>query len=236
MPSASYSPRRPVKVLDEATAMLREAGLRVSTSRRVVLEGLLSAEGPVSAEVLARGRGGPKARFDLPSTYRNLELFERLGMVRHVHIGHGPGLYALVGESDPTYLVCESCGRLGRLPGTNVAEIRTGILDATGFQAHFSHFPILGLCDRCADHEARSDAREGATIHHGDPEEHEHAHDDSHAHEHSHGEETHTHTHDDHDHDHVKHEHEHSHGDRVHEHPHVHQEGLEDQHAHSHDD
>lgn len=133
--------------------MLRAAGHRVSASRRVVLEGLLQAEGPVSAEYLAGGLGGAASSCDLPSAYRNLELFERLGMVSHVHIGHGPGLYALVAEGDRTYLVCERCNQLSRLPAEDEEAIRARIGQRTGFQAHFTHFPILGLCRRCASQE-----------------------------------------------------------------------------------
>lgn len=178
MPSASYSPRRPITAMEQAAAVLRANRLRFSASRRAVLDGLLRAEGPVSAEFLASGQG-----CDLPSAYRNLELFERLGMVRHVHIGHGPGLYALVSEDDPTYLVCEACGRLDRLPADEAARIRGQISSATGFQAHFTHFPILGLCARCT---AEGDQEEEL----GSSEARKHR---EHAREHSHGDHVHSH-------------------------------------------
>ena len=244
MPSASYKPPRPIADLEEAAEILRSEGMRFSASRRVVLEGLLVAEGPVSAERLADGLGGRISPCDLPSVYRNMELFERLGIVRHVHIGHGPGLYALVAADEHTYLVCEHCNRLSRLPPTEAMAIRDRIAAATGFEAHFTHFPILGLCASCAGKEAVEAPNEGVAMHHGDPEEHEradghgheHGHDDAHSHQHSHDGETHSHPHDAHDHDHVAHSHEHSHGDRVHSHTHVHQEGLEKEHEHAHED
>ncbi|UTI65159.1 transcriptional repressor [Paraconexibacter antarcticus] len=44
---------------------------------------------------------------DLSSVYRNLERLEALGVVRHVHLDHGPGLYTLQRDSDTDYLVCE---------------------------------------------------------------------------------------------------------------------------------
>ena len=236
MPSASYSPTRKITEIDQAVAVLRDGGLRVSASRRVVLEGLLQAEGPVSAEYLASGLGGRTSACDLPSAYRNLELFERLGLVRHVHIGHGPGLYALADDSAGAYLVCEHCDQLSRLSAADLEAIRLRIGEQTGFEAHFSHFPIVGLCRRCAARRATRPIKGEAVAHHGDDEAHEHPHDDSHSHEHSHGGETHSHPHDTHEHDHVDHEHEHSHGDHVHSHPHVHQEGLEEEHEHEHSD
>lgn len=240
MPSAAYKPPRAIADLDDAAATLRAEGLRFSASRRAILEGLLAAEGPVSAEYLADGLGGQASACDLPSAYRNLELFERLGMVRHVHIGHGPGLYALVTGEERPYLVCERCGRLSRLAGDEADAIRARIDAASGFQAHFTHFPILGLCHACAEGASadQSNPSEGATMtdHEAEGHGHEHSHDDAHTHEHSHDGETHTHPHDERDHDHVSHEHEHGHGDRVHSHPHLHQEGLEEEHEHSHED
>jgi Fur family ferric uptake transcriptional regulator len=150
MPSASYSAPRVVTGIDEAMAVLRSQGLRVSATRRAALEALLAAEGPVSAEYLASGLGGRVSGCDLPSAYRNLELFERLGMVRHVHIGHGPGLYALVAGDEHAYAVCERCGELSRLSAAQLEAIRSEVRSANGFEAHFSHFPILGLCAACA--------------------------------------------------------------------------------------
>src|SRR6202046_2756004 len=88
--------------LADAVAALRERGLRLSTARRLVLEALFAADGPVSAEYVAR-----RLHVDLSSVYRNLELLESHGLVRHVHLGHGPGLYALRGDGEQEYLYCE---------------------------------------------------------------------------------------------------------------------------------
>ena len=196
MPTASYGTSRPITGVEQAAAVLRANGLRFSASRRIVIEGLLRAEGPVSAEFLASGQGERASGCDLPSAYRNLELLERLGVVRHVHIGHGPGLFALVREDDPTYLVCEGCGRLDRLPAAETAEVRGRIGAATGFEAHFTHFPILGLCGRCAA-QPSGGAGEREDVEH----EHEHSHGDhvhSHHHVHQSGpREGHSHGHDD---------------------------------------
>ena len=46
---------------------------------------------------------------DLASVYRNLDTLEEIGLVRHVHLGHGPGLYSLAG-ADVEFVTCERCG------------------------------------------------------------------------------------------------------------------------------
>ncbi len=105
--------------LDDAIRALREAGLRLSTSRRLVLEALFTADGPISAERLATSLG-----IELSAVYRNLETLERHGLVRHVHLGHGPGLYILVGEGEREYLYCERCGAARALDPQQLDPVR----------------------------------------------------------------------------------------------------------------
>src|SRR5690348_864269 len=95
--------------LEDALRVLRESGHRVTAPRRLVLEALFRTDGAVSAEYLAEGMGGASTPMDVASVHRILAQFEELGMVRHVHIGHGPGLYALVTGADQEYLACERC-------------------------------------------------------------------------------------------------------------------------------
>jgi Fur family ferric uptake transcriptional regulator len=227
--------KQPVQVedLDAALLALRESGHRVTAARRLVLEALFAAEGPASADHLAHAVGGSNTPLDSASVHRNLAQLEELGLVRHVHIGHGPGLYALAGAAEREYIACERCGRVTSVEPAKLDPVRRTIRRKFGYEARFSHFPILGLCRSCAG-EARAGSRaKGAEQmnHH----EHEHAHEEAHSHTHSHGDEEHEHAHISHDHEHTEHEHEHSHGDYVHSHPHVHEKGLEDDHEHGHD-
>ncbi len=144
----STTPPLAVAGLDEATAALRQRGLRVSTSRRVLLEVLFAENRPVSAEEIAGGVGGSSA-LDLTSVYRNLETLEELGVVRHVHLGHGPGLYALTSEQDTGYVICDACGDVAQLSAAGAEEIRTAIRSASGHEPRFTHFPLTGLCPVC---------------------------------------------------------------------------------------
>jgi Fur family ferric uptake transcriptional regulator len=141
----------PIRVtsVEGAVAALRERGLRVSAARRLVLESLFAAEGPVSADRIADGLEGRLPRSDLSSVYRNLETLEGAGLVRHVHVGHGPGLYALAGPAQE-FLVCERCDVVIAVDPAALEPVRDAIRAAFGHEARFSHFPIVGLCRRCA--------------------------------------------------------------------------------------
>jgi Fur family transcriptional regulator, ferric uptake regulator len=156
--------------LDGVVAAIRGRGGRVSAARRVVLEALFAAEGPVSADYIADGLGG---RVAASSVYRNLELLEELGVVRHVHLGHGPGLYALERGGPREYLVCERCRRVDEVEAGRLDGVRDRIREDFGYDAGFSHFPIVGLCAACAA--GRGSARdEHAHTHGGYVHRHEH--------------------------------------------------------------
>ena len=142
-----------VETVDSATDALRTQGLRVTAARRLVVEALFAADGPVSAERIADGVAGRVPRSDLASVYRNLELLEQVGLVRHVHLGHGPGLYALAGPAHE-YLVCESCSATIAVDESQLDDVRDLVRQRFGYEARFSHFPIVGLCADCADEPA----------------------------------------------------------------------------------
>jgi Fur family ferric uptake transcriptional regulator len=134
--------------IDEVFAALRASGHRVTTPCRLVVEALFAAGEPVSAQQIARDTGMPES--DPSSVYRNLERLEALGVARHVHLGHGPSLYMLVGTGEREYLLCERCGRVRSVEPSELDPVRELIEDRFGYRPRFGHFPIVGLCAECS--------------------------------------------------------------------------------------
>ena len=150
MTIAPQAPRLAVDNIDDAIDALRARGLRLSMTRQLVLEALFAAAGPVSAEELA-------LRLDLvpTSVYRNLETLERHGLLRHVHLGHGPGLYALVGHGEHEYIYCPACGTARTIRPELLDPVRTHIRRRFGYEVRFTHFALVGQCPRCAGRPAQ---------------------------------------------------------------------------------
>jgi Fur family ferric uptake transcriptional regulator len=149
MPHAPDRPPLEVQDADDVVAALRAAGHRVSASARAVLGVLFAADGPVSADQIAAGE------LELTSVYRNLERLQELGVVTHLHVGHGAGLYALVRDGVREYLVCERCDRVTSIDPAELQPVREYLVERFGHQARFSHFPIHGYCAECAGIVAR---------------------------------------------------------------------------------
>jgi Fur family ferric uptake transcriptional regulator len=131
------------ETIDDVLAALRGAGHRVTMPAKAVLEALFTASEPLAAEQLA-------PELEPASVYRNLERLQQLGVVTHVHAGHGPGRYVLARGGASEYLVCERCGRLTAVDPAQLDDVRERVREAFGYEAHFTHFPIHGLCSGCA--------------------------------------------------------------------------------------
>ncbi len=138
---------------EQAIEALRASGLRLSTPRRLVIEALFAADGPVSAAALAQ-----TLSLDESSVYRNLEVLEQQGLTHHVHLGHGPGLYVLAGRDDHEYLYCERCGKVTVLDADELEPVRGELKARFGHSARFTHFAIVGVCAGCAAAEGRAGA------------------------------------------------------------------------------
>jgi len=138
------------ETLEDVAAAIRASGRRLSAARRMILDELFAADAPVSAERIAERLADRGAAFDLTSIYRNLERLEAMGVVRHVHFGHGPGLYSLLGQGEREYLVCERCGKVVSVEPRQLDPAREAVRRRFGYEARFSHFPLMGLCPDCA--------------------------------------------------------------------------------------
>jgi Fur family transcriptional regulator, ferric uptake regulator len=156
------SPPQAYADLDDAIRGLRDSGLRLSTARRLVLDALFAADGPVSAAHLSR-----MLSLGESSVYRNLELLEQRGVVRHVHLGHSPGLYVLTSEHEVEYLYCERCAKVTAVTPDRLDPVRERVRQEFGYTPRFTHFAIVGICQDCADAPAASPPQQDHLHSHG---------------------------------------------------------------------
>jgi Fur family ferric uptake transcriptional regulator len=155
MTVSHLTPPLPASSVKSAIDALRARGMRVSSARRLVLEALFAAKGPMTAEAVAAGLEGWLPQSDLASVYRNLDTLEEIGLVRHFHLGHGPGLYALAAAHDVELVACEQCGAFEAVDPARLDAVRELIEAEFGYRARFSHFPIVGACANCIENPSK---------------------------------------------------------------------------------
>lgn len=140
---------RPAGLRDPASfeAALREAGHRVTDSRRAVHAALVEADGHLAPEqVVAHGGGA----VNLATVYRVLSLFEDLGLARSTRLGiDGGASWELAHPDDHVHLVCDHCGEVDHHVGDAVSRLRGHLLDGHGFAAAQVDLVVRGTCASC---------------------------------------------------------------------------------------
>jgi Fur family ferric uptake transcriptional regulator len=123
---------------------LRQRGQRVTTARRLVVSTLIDATSHVTAEDLAAKIQQRHPEVHLSTVYRTLDSLEKLGIVEHTHVGHGPAVYH-VGVTHQ-HLVCEECGAVIDVPMDVLEGVRGLLRQQYGFELHIGHSALLGRC------------------------------------------------------------------------------------------
>lgn len=135
--------------VEEVLDLLRARGGRVTTARRQLLEAVFEAPPHATAEDLAVAVQARTPDVHISTIYRNLDELERLGVLVHTHLGHGPASYHLA-SSPHGHLVCEVCGVTIEAPPELFAELGRKARRRYGFDIDPRHFAVLGRCTGCA--------------------------------------------------------------------------------------
>ena len=129
-------------------AELRSRGARVTTARRSLLAALAEAhDHHLTAADLTTTVQRAHPEVHLSTIYRSLDSLEELGIVDHVHLGHGRAVYHLADEPHQ-HLVCEVCGAVIEVPRDTFAQLADSVRRAYGFSVR-SHFAVVGRCAAC---------------------------------------------------------------------------------------
>ena len=134
--------------VDELVVRLRTAGVRITAPRRLVLGALVEAGSHVTAEALHRLVQRDHPEVSPSSVYRTMDLLAELGVVEHVHLGHGPAQYHLTDDAH-AHLVCNGCQAVVELEPELSAPFAKRVETELGFALDLGHFALTGWCSRC---------------------------------------------------------------------------------------
>ncbi|MFC3689684.1 Fur family transcriptional regulator [Aquipuribacter hungaricus] len=139
------------QVVAEVAELLRARGERMTGPRRAVLLVLARDAGHHAAEDVVRAVAALDPGVHRASVYRTLEALGELGVLQHVHVGHGGTAYHLLRRTDPhLHASCRSCGAVTDLPGDLLDDVAARVLASDGFVLEPTHVALSGTCARCA--------------------------------------------------------------------------------------
>lgn len=139
------------RVLDQAEAICRKRGARLTDQRRTVLQLLCVSDKPLSAyELLDRMRAIVRNPAP-PTVYRALDFLLEQGLVHKLE-----SLHAYVGCAHPDhphasqFLICDDCGDITEVEDPDVARSLKTAGKAIGFRTKRPVVEVLGTCAQCS--------------------------------------------------------------------------------------
>jgi Fur family ferric uptake transcriptional regulator len=134
--------------LDLALATLRRRGERVTEPRRAVLRALAGLPNHPTAEQVVAAVEAGDGDVHRATVYRTLETLTGLGIVTHVHVGHGGTAYHL---DDRVHLhaQCRGCGHVVDVPADLLDAVSARLQDVAGFHLDPAHVALSGRCSLC---------------------------------------------------------------------------------------
>lgn len=132
----------------DLSAKLKDSGKRLTPQRRLILDAVEALGHATPDEVLGEARKAQET-LSISTVYRNLEVLEELGLVRHAHLSDRAPTYHSVGDHEHFHLVCRACHRVISV-GTDTLAPLLAKLDADhGFVPDVGHLTVFGTCAEC---------------------------------------------------------------------------------------
>jgi Fur family ferric uptake transcriptional regulator len=143
VPSATF--------LNEIREQLNARGERMTRPRRAILSVLAEDRRHLSADEIATVVAQRDSSVHRASVYRTLETLTHLGVVQHVHLGHGATVYHLVtGDHEHVHLQCATCGEVTDAPSSLLLDTATELQGRYAFTLDMGHVALSGQCSRCS--------------------------------------------------------------------------------------
>lgn len=151
---------------EDLLAAMTRAGYSNTRARRAVLEALCASGGQATpAQLLTLGRNYQPA-LGLVTVYRTLEVLDRLGLVRKLHLAEGCSTYALrpasIQHADwklnraahaphehSHHVICQRCRHATEFAGCDIDVVVAAVEAQTGYRVREHWLEMFGLCPEC---------------------------------------------------------------------------------------
>lgn len=132
---------------DSALDSLKKERLRITEPRKALLRLLGGLGKPHSAEEIHELLGADA--FDLVTIYRNLEAFEKAGIINRIPTESGKSLFELNAEQHHYHhIICRKCHRTEKLHTCEVLKLEKLASDL-GYSEVTHVLELYGVCESC---------------------------------------------------------------------------------------
>jgi len=139
--------------LKGAIEKIRQSEYKLTRARQVILETIFLQKGPFSANDLNTrlGKRSRKGTADVVTIYRNLSVFEEIGIISRCDFSDSEVMYeVLVGDqAHHHHIVCRVCHHVESLDFC-IIEAQEQALKQLGYHELNHRLEFSGICPKCA--------------------------------------------------------------------------------------
>lgn len=134
---------------DDWREQLRQKGYRLTPQRELILAAVDKLQHATPEEILAEVSSQASA-INISTVYRNLEVLQELGLVRHIHLSDRvPTYHSARGEHAHFHLTCRNCGQVISVDEGKAAKFVERLRVEDGFEVDVAHLTIFGAHTVC---------------------------------------------------------------------------------------
>ncbi|GEJ57729.1 transcriptional repressor [Anaeromyxobacter diazotrophicus] len=136
-------------------ASLRDAGLRRSRVRDIVVEEFFAAAQHMSVEALLDRVRKRAPETGLSTVYRTLKVLVEHGFAAERDFGGAHTLFEPADTPHHDHAVCVACGRVIEFEDDALEAIQARVASSLGFEVTAHRLELYGRCPSCRAHAAR---------------------------------------------------------------------------------
>lgn len=130
---------------------LKQRGYRVTRERLAVFDAVFALHGHLQVDQIHRRMKLHGSQVSRATLYRNLEVLEKLGLVRKIQAGNRRVLYEHLHPGfDHGHLICRECGQVIEFMSEEVNRALAALCGEHGFEENENQVTVQGLCGICA--------------------------------------------------------------------------------------
>jgi Fe2+ or Zn2+ uptake regulation protein len=135
---------------DSLRRTFHEAGLRLTSQRRLILDVLRDSDEHLEADAVHERAKRHAPALSLATVYRTLALLKKMGLVEEHRLGEGHSHYEAVQEQPHYHFTCQRCGKVIEFDTPLVAEVKRELFGRRGIHVTMAHLHLAGYCRDCS--------------------------------------------------------------------------------------
>lgn len=131
--------------------LLKNASLKNTKQRNIVLSIIEDVKEPITAEEIYRELIKKDNKINLSTVYRTLQVLTNKGVLLKILKGDGTAAYELNDLKHKHYITCCLCKNSVLIESCPVKELSENISKKTGFKVTGHSLQLTGICSKCLE-------------------------------------------------------------------------------------